>query len=353
MYEEGDNTISFLDFFWNYRFTFLPLVQLLKASIPPAPLYHTISTGYAGLLSCLAKIKFNSNMIATEHGIYTKERRIEIAQANWIYERETEFVKATSELGFFKDWWIRYFSLMSKFTYQFADKITTLYYGNKVAEIADGAEEANIEIIPNGVNVKAFRSIAKNREKKDKRRTLAFIGRMVPIKDVKTLIKASKIITQQLPDVQILLMGPQEEQSQYYQECSVLIKTLGLEEHMVFTGHVDIKQYFPSIDAILLTSISEAQPLVILEAGACAIPSIATDVGSCRELIEGTDEEDQALGPSGIVVKFHSPEEAAIKLLTDDELYEAMSEAAFKRVNKYYNQTDMIVAYRNLYEQYI
>jgi len=86
MYEEGDNTISFLDFFWNYRFTFLPLVQLLKANIPPAPLYHTISTGYAGLLACLAKVKFNSNMMATEHGIYTKERRIEIAQANWIYE---------------------------------------------------------------------------------------------------------------------------------------------------------------------------------------------------------------------------------------------------------------------------
>jgi len=245
---------------------------------------------------------------------------------------------------------------MSKFTYHFADKITTLYHGNKVAEIADGAEAANIEIVPNGVDVKAFRAIAENRGKKDKRRTLAFIGRMVPIKDVKTLIKACKIITQQLPDVQILLLGPQEEESQYYQECSVLIKTLGLEEHMVFTGHVDIKQYFPSIDAILLTSISEAQPLVILEAGACAIPSIATDVGSCRELLEGTDEEDQALGPSGIVVKFHSPEEtaeAAIKLLTDDDLYEAMSKAAFKRVNKYYNQTDMIVAYRNLYEQYI
>jgi glycosyltransferase involved in cell wall biosynthesis len=356
MYDMGDTTISFLDFFWNYRFTFLPLVQLLKANIPPSPLYHTISTGYAGVMAVLAKIKFNSNMMLTEHGIYTKERRIEIAQATWIYEKKTEFVKATPELGFFKDWWMRYFEVMSKLTYKYADQITTLYDGNKTSQIKDGADPNKISIIPNGVDISTYTKIAQKREKKSKRRSLAFVGRIVPIKDVKILIKACKIIAQELPDVQVLLIGPQEEESQYYQECSILIKTLGLEKNLIFTGHVDLKDYYPAIDVIMLTSISEAQPLVLLEAMACGVPSVATDVGSCRELLEGTTEEDKMLGPSGLITRFHSPEEtaeAALKLLTNDDLYYSMSAAGIERTKTYYNQSDMVVAYKNLYEQYI
>ena len=355
MYEEGDPSISFLDFFWNYRFSYLALVQLLKANIPPAQLYHTISTGYAGVMATLAKIKFNSNMMVTEHGIYTKERRIEIAQAAWLYEKEVEFIKATTELGFFKDWWMRYFEFMSKLTYAYSDKITTLYEGNRKSQIADGAEARKISIIPNGVDAGAFCKIADGRKRR-KRRTLAFVGRIVPIKDVKTLIRACKIIVEQLPDVQILLIGPQEEETEYFQECSILIKTMGLEKHIVFTGHVDMKAYYPTIDVVLLTSISEAQPLVILEAGSCGIPTVATDVGSCRELLEGITPADRALGPSGIVVPFHSSEQtanAAIKLLTDDDTYYTMSKSAVERVKTHYAKKNMLVSYRNLYEQFI
>lgn len=356
MYKEGDDTISFLDFFWNYRFTFLPLVQLLKANIPPAPLYHTISTGYSGILATLAKIKFNSNLITTEHGIYTKERRIEIAQASWLYEKEAEFVKATTELGFFKDWWMKYFEVMSRVAYNYSDIITTLYDGNKISQIADGAEAKKISIIANGVNVDQYKTIYDSKKTDKKRRTIAFIGRIVPIKDVKTMIKACKIIVQQMPDIQILVIGPQEEESEYYQECSILIKSLGLEKHMIFTGHVNTIDYFPQIDVLLLTSISEAQPLVILEGAACGIPAVATNVGSCKELLEGTTEEDKALGHSGIICQFYAPEEiavATIKLLTDNDLYYKMSKAGFERTNKYYNEKDMIIKYKNLYEQFI
>ncbi|MBU0504934.1 MAG: GT4 family glycosyltransferase PelF [bacterium] len=356
LYEEGDPSVSFLDFFWNYRFTFLPIMQLIKAEIPPAPLYHTISTGYAGIMASLAKIKFNSNMIATEHGIYTKERRIEIAQASWLYEKETEYIKAISEFGFFKDWWMHYFEVMSKITYMFADEITTLYNGNKISEIEDGAEAHKISIIPNGVDVKMYEDIANSRPEKKKRNTIAFIGRVVPIKDVKTFIKACKIISQRIEDIRILILGPQDEESQYYQECSLLIKTMGLSNHVIFTGHVDIRNYLKNIDLLVLTSISEAQPLVILEGNACGIPIVATDVGSCRELLEGKDADDRMLGESGIITEFHSPEktaDAVVKILSDEELYQKMAKAGLERTRTSYNFRDMIVSYRTLYEEYI
>ncbi len=356
LYEKGDTTISFLDYFWNYRFTFLPIMQILKARLPPAPLYHTISTGYAGVACALAKIKFNSHMIVTEHGIYTKERRIEIAQASWIYERETEYVRATEELGYFKDWWTRYFGVMSKLAYSYADSITTLYEGNRQLQMEDGADPKKTSIISNGVDIGEFREIAKNRDKSRKRKTIAFIGRIVPIKDVKTLIKACKIIVQQMDDVKIFLIGPQEEESQYYQDCMMLVKMLGLENNVIFTGHVEIKDYYPDIDIVVLTSISEAQPLVLLEAAACGIPAVASDVGSCRETLLGATADDKALGPSGIVCPFHSPietAEAALRLLTDDDLYRAMSDAGQARAERYYDDADMVNAYRNLYEKYI
>ncbi|MBT3182012.1 MAG: GT4 family glycosyltransferase PelF [Deltaproteobacteria bacterium] len=356
LYNKIDPTLSFLDFFWNYRFTFLPLLKLIKSNIPPSPLFHTISTGYAGTLASLARIKLNSNMIVTEHGIYTKERRIEIAQANWLYRPESNFIKADNELGFFKEWWIKYFVVMSKLSYTYADDITTLYEGNKQSQIEDGADPNKITIIPNGIHFDSYKEIREARKAVKKRRTLAFIGRIVPIKDVKTLIKACKVIVDRIPDVQIFLIGPQEEESSYYQECSVLIRLLGLEHKLIFTGHVDLKEYYSKIDVILLTSISEAQPLVILEAMASGIPSVATDVGSCRELLEGTTEDDRKLGASGIITKFYSTEEtseAAIKLLTDDDTYNSMSEVCVKRVEQFYNQRDVITSYRNLYEKYI
>lgn len=356
LYERIDPTISFLDFFWNYRFTFLPLMKVLKSTIPPAPLYHTISTGYAGTMASLAKIKLNSNMMLTEHGIYTKERRIEIAQASWLYEPKSDYIKANTELGFFKEWWIKYFGVMSKLTYTYADSITTLYEGNRQLQIADGADIEKTKIIPNGISLEKYIPIQKERMKPRKRRTVGFIGRIVPIKDVKTLIKACKVIVEKLPDVQIFLIGPQEEESQYYQECSILIKLMGLEEHVIFTGHVNAFNYYPTIDVLLLTSISEAQPLVILEAMACGIPCVATDVGSCSELLEGASEDDRALGPSGIITEFYSPDqtaEATIRILTDDTLYKQMSRVGMERVRAYYNQSDVITAYRNLYEQFI
>ena len=48
---------------------------------------------------------------------------------------------------------------------------------------------------------------------------------------------------------------------------------------------MDVKQIYPRIDVLVLTSISEGLPLVILEAAAAGVPLVSTDVGACRELL--------------------------------------------------------------------
>ena len=109
----------------------------------------------------------------------------------------------------------------------------------------------------------------------------------------------------------------------------------------------------PKIGLTILSSISEALPLVILEGYAAGVPTVSTDVGSCRQLIEGLNEEDRALGHSGAVVNIADPQalaDAALSLLTDAGAWQAASQAGIARVEKYYTDDLMFGHYRRVYD---
>ena len=131
------------------------------------------------------------------------------------------------------------------------------------------------------------------------------------------------------------------------------MKTLNLEDTVIFTGRVNIDPYLEKIDLIVLTSISESQPLVILEAGAAGIPCVATDSGSCQELIYGRTNEIPPLGPAGAICPLSNPSSIAASvalLLKDDAYYQACSKAIKERVRTYYNMGDLKREYSDLYE---
>ena len=127
-------------------------------------------------------------------------------------------------------------------------------------------------------------------------------------------------------------------------------------ETIEFTGQVNITEYLGKIDIIVLTSISEAQPLVVLEAGAAGIPAIVTNVGSCPEIINGTNTELPNLGKAGEICQLASPKaiaDAAVKLFSDKEYYQQCSATIKERVRLYYNKETLSKQYRDLYEQLI
>jgi len=90
LYETRAPDISFLDYFWTWRFTHLPMFRLLHAAVPEAAVYHTVSTGWAGLVASVQRVRRGRPMLLTEHGIYSRERRVEIDQAEWIYVQRQE-----------------------------------------------------------------------------------------------------------------------------------------------------------------------------------------------------------------------------------------------------------------------
>ena len=131
---------------------------------------------------------------------------------------------------------------------------------------------------------------------------------------------------------------------------------IGVAERVEFTGRVDVKQIYPRIDVLVLTSISEGLPLVILEAAAAGIPVVSTDVGACRELLEGSQPADRALGASGLVTGLADPgatAQAILSLARDAGLREEMGRAARNRVRAHYQESDLIRRYREIYADMI
>ena len=357
-YGPEKNRESFIDYFWTFRFTHLPIFKVLSTDIPMAKVYHTVSTGYAGILGAEAKDLYGKPLLLTEHGIYTKERKIEIAQSEWVYVADADQIKLKKELGAFQKIWIQLFDSLGRITYQEADRIYTLYEGNRELELAGGANPDKVFVIPNGVDINRFSSLkpVDSGDEWDEKGVfnVGFVGRVVPIKDVKTLLRAVKIVSLRLPNVKFHVMGPTDENPEYYKECLELMDVLRLQSHLEFTGKVNVMDYYPILHLLVLTSISEAQPLVILEANCAGIPVVASDVGACRELLEGRTEQDRALGPSGIVTQVADPvstAEGIISILSNRELRKEMALSGRKRVKKFYRESDLNREYLSVYRE--
>lgn len=352
-YDKYASEISYIDFFWSWRGMHLPLMQIFQAEIPQAKVYHSVSTGYAGMLAAIARMENGGKFFLTEHGIYTHERLLEISQANWIYEPVESSFRPTHELSFFKKWWVGLFKCMSAIAYKNADQIFTLYEGNRVKEILEGAAPEKISIVPNGIDVKKYANIKKE---KLPGFHIGLIGRVVNIKDIKTFIQAAKIVHREKPDARFYVVGPVDEEAEYFEECKLLVDSLELNDILEFTGRKDVQEYYSFLDLVVLTSLSEAQPYIILEAGAAGIPIVASDVGACREMLYGRSKEDRALGQCGIITEVANPESTAqgiMTLLNDKDLYKLCSEVARTRVPIHYDQDDLLSRYLNIYEQNI
>jgi len=355
-YQRRSPAGSFIDYFWTWRAVHMPIFQLLNAEIPPARVYHLVSTGYAGIAGIIAKRRTGRPLLLTEHGIYVKERKIEINRADWIYSEPERVVTVKTRPGVLKEIWIDNFLVMGKLCYDHCDQIFTLYGGNLDLQVEFGAAREKLSIIPNGVKVDVFGPLRDVPRPKDGVRRVGFVGRVVPIKDVKCFIKACKLCGDKVPGVEFLVLGPTDEDKQYFRECQALVEMLGLGDRIRFTGPVNVKEYYPKLDVFVLTSISEGQPLTILEAMCAGVPTVSTNVGSCSELLLGRTEEDKALGPSGVITNLGQPAEtgaAMARLLADEVLRQQLIQSGFRRIDAYYRQDKVIADYKAIYQRWM
>ncbi len=328
--------IIFSDFLWTLRSIYLPLFFSLKCIPPKADIYHCVSTGYAGIIGSKAlSLYSDAKLLISEHGIYTREREEEIIKAKWVQ-------------GIYKTIWIEQFRKMSKCAYYFADLVTSLFDQAHTLQLELGCPPDKAIITPNGINTKNFEGIPM-KEPQDPYINVGAILRVTPIKDVKTMINAFYYAHQKQPKLKLWIMGPDDEDPEYAEDCRELVRAMHAE-NIEFTGSIRTTDYIGKMDMTILTSISEGQPLTILEGFAAKKPCIATNVGNCQGLIYG---ENDSFGDAGIVVSIMNISEitnAILKLANNPRLMKQMGEIGYQRLMAKYRSSYMEENYRKIYK---
>ncbi len=205
-----------------------------------------------------------------------------------------------------------------------ADEIIAV--SNAAAKFISHFTSKKVEVIGNAINVSEFSPEIKTFDGK----SVLFVGRFTYRKGIHILLEAFQKVKREVEDAHLTLVG-----SGYFSSIiDLLIKTLGLSRSVSVMEKVKkeklIEIYRHSHVFVLPSLYGESFGIVILEAMASKTPVVASDDGGIKELIEN--------GKTGFLVKKGDAEELAekiVELLSDQDLSEKISTAAFCEVKKY------------------
>jgi glycosyltransferase involved in cell wall biosynthesis len=161
------------------------------------------------------------------------------------------------------------------------------------------------------------------------------------VKDVVTFLRACRLTADAVPGAHFVVVGPLDQAPGYAQRCRALADDLDLD--VEFTGEADPSAWYPRLDALVLTSRSEAQPLVALEAMAAGVPVVATRVGGCGELLRGCGLLTPVASPAATAA-------AVVRLLRTPELRARLRAEGLTRVRTAHAPPRMLRAFAELYE---
>src|SRR5947199_8142291 len=115
------------------------------------------------------------------------------------------------------------------------------------------------------------------------------MGRVDPLKDVQTMLLVADEVIRRLPEARFECWGPPTPGEELYaRACERMLRQLELVERFRFMGRTsDPHGVIRSGDLVLMTSISEAMPMALLEAMAQGRPAVATSVGGVPGVLRG------------------------------------------------------------------
>ena len=211
------------------------------------------------------------------------------------------------------------------------------HYERKIRPVA-----GKLIVIPNGVEIEDIEKppefVAQKKEK-----IVLTAGRLSPEKGIQYFIKGARIVLSNVKNVKFIIVGDgplRENLERLVYECRI-------KDNVIFTGYQkDMKDFITMSDVVVLSSLWEGLPNILLEAMALKKPVIATDVGGVREIVKN--------GENGFIVSPGCPDEIAdkiINILSDDEASLKMGENAYRFVKENFDIKKMVSSYEFLYEK--
>lgn len=177
--------------------------------------------------------------------------------------------------------------LIYRFTRRFPDAVTAVSYAAAETYLRAGMVRAHtLHVIPNGVDFIRFAPdpVVRSAIRSDLGAANAFLwlaaGRLDEVKNYPLLLRAMAALPE---DNWLLIAGAGSQEA----GLKALASWLGLDGRVRFLGfRQDLERWMQAADAFVLSSLWEGLPLALLEAAACELPIVATDVPGTREAVE-------------------------------------------------------------------
>ena len=360
-----DLGMSMTDIFWCLRDFFSLAYAVLAEPVPRAQVYHAHTTGYAMLLGVNAAREHGTKVLLTEHNLYVRDT------VNTLLERRLDLnVRLTDYRTFdvsgrermWMAWWLE----MGRLCYPYAYASTYLY-PRAITEANElGGDSGRAIVIPNGIVTSEFdasyaaRLAAIEEIKKegaDKHLwKLVYIARVVPIKGLLDMIDSVRLMVDRGLNIHLDVCGPTEHMPSYFEQCLTRIVEQGLESVITVRGTVKVRELLPEFDLFVLPSYNEGLPVVSLETMGAGIPTVSTDVGAVRSVVEDliVTDEGETWDPCGIIIEPGDPTVMADKVqevISDVDLYERLSLNARGRVEAAYDLVKVNASYNTIYRQ--
>jgi glycosyltransferase involved in cell wall biosynthesis len=219
-----------------------------------------------------------------------------------------------------------------------ADRVITVCSPSSAEALAAGFSPVQVAHIPNGVDTACFKPGPDTGKRGD---TITFIGRLDYLKGVDVLLQAlRKLIDSRIP-VHLDILGDGPERN----KLEMMSQQLGINDAVTFHGAVHgVEPYLQQATMLVLPSLSEGMPNVVLEAMACGLPVIATRVGGIVDII--------ADGENGLLVDAQRPDQlydAMKKLFTDRQLADRLGRQALKTIEQQFSIDTIVNRYSALY----
>ncbi|WP_103129776.1 GT4 family glycosyltransferase PelF [Deinococcus aerius] len=287
---------------------------------------HAVSNGFAALLALHGRWQRGTPFLLTEHGVYLRERYL-------------EFRHAALSPGF-KALLLRFYRLLCSLAYREAALVLPGSHYNRRWEERLGADPGRIRCVYNGIDPDVFPPAGPEPEGP----VVSWVGRVDPLKDLETLIRAFALVRRQTPGARLRLFGGTPAGNEGYERhCRALTADLDLGSHVTFEGRVpDITEAYRAGQVVALTSVSEGFPYTVIEAMAMGRPPVATRVGGVPE----------AVGEAGLIVRprdVMGVASALTRLLADAPLRARLGQAARDRVLDFFTLGGCLEAYRRAY----
>ena len=172
-----------------------------------------------------------------------------------------------------------------------------------------------------------------------------FAGRLVDQKDLPTLLSAMVIVNNSLDGrVGLVIVGDGDRRS----HLETMTRKLGIQDNTIFVGrleHDQVPAYMAAADVVVMSSVYEGNSRVPMEAAACGIPVVATDISGTRDTII-----DRV---TGLVVPPQDPDrlaQALITVLNNPEKARQMGLAARNHVVPMYSMKAVVPHYKEMWE---